>query len=532
MKDYLKKIILDALKSLEINYENEVEIEVPNNKEFGNFSSNIALKSAGIAKMPARDLALKLAEIIKDEKIAKVEVAGPGFINFYLKEDYLYDNLNKILTDPEYGKSNYGENKKVDIEYVSANPTGTLHLGHARGAAYGDSLARIMKYAGYDVTREYYINDGGNQINNLVISMMARYKELKGEKIEFPEDGYHGVEIIELAKKMMEEYPDGVTEEIVKKYATEHLLDNIKEDLKNFNVEFDVWFSEKSLYDNGKIEEVLKYLKDKGCLYEAEDATWLRTTDYGDEKDRVLVKSDGSYTYLVPDIAYHKNKYERNFDELIDVFGADHHGYVPRLKASIEMLGNDSNKLDVEILQMVRLLKSGEEIKMSKRTGKVVTLNELVEEVGLDATRYIFTSKSLDTQLDFDMDIATKKNNENPVYYIQYAYARICSILRDYNHEISVREYHNLNSSYVLDLLKEMYEFGDVIKRAASRHMPHLVTNYAYDLATLFHTFYAHEHVLTNDEEKTNEYINLIAGVAKIIKTSLELIGVQVYEKM
>ena len=532
MKNYLKNLISEALKKLDIKYESDIELEIPSRKDFGEYSTNIALKSANLTSMDARTLALSIAENLNDSKIEKVEVAGPGFINFYLKSDYLFENLNEIITNSEYGKSNYGKNKRVNIEYVSANPTGSLHLGHARGAAYGDSLARIMRYTGYDVTREYYINDAGNQIGNLVNSIMLRYRELKGEKIDFPEDGYHSVEIIDLAKEILEKYPDELNEEIVKDYATNYLLSNIKRDLKNFNVEFDIYFSEKSLYENNKVNETLELLKSKGYTYELDGAIWLKTTLYNDEKDRVLVKSDGSYTYLLPDIAYHMNKLSRGFDELIDVFGADHHGYVPRLKASIEMLNEDSNKLDVQILQMVRLLKSGEEIKMSKRTGKVVTLNELIEDVGCDAARYIFSSRSLDTQLDFDIDIATKHNNENPVYYIQYAYARICSILRDYDHKISKRAYHNLNSSYVMDLLKKMYDFEDTLNIAASRRMPHLLTNYVYDLATLFHTFYAHEHVLTNDFDKTEEYINLIAAVAIVIKKSLELIGVQVYEKM
>lgn len=532
MKNYLKNLVAEALLRLDIKEKIEINIDVPTKKGFGEYTTNVALTSAKIVNMNSRDFALKLISNINDEKIEKIEVAGPGFINFYLKNDYLFENLNRIITDNNYGESNYGHGKKINIEYVSANPTGTLHLGHARGAAYGDSLARIMKCAGYDVTREYYINDGGNQINNLTNSIFARYNELKGLKVDFPEDGYHGVEIIDLAKEILKKYPDNVSLEVVKEYGMNYLLENIKRDLKNFNVEFDVWFSEKTLYDSKQVEKVLKILESKGYTYEAEGAIWLKTSEFGDEKDRVLVKNDGNYTYLLPDIAYHMNKYSRKFDELIDVLGADHHGYVPRLKASIDMLGEDSSKLDVEILQMVRLLKSGEEIKMSKRTGKVVTLNELVEEVGRDATRYIFTSRSLDTQLDFDMDIATKHNNENPVYYIQYAYARICSILNDFNHEIRPLEYHNLNSVYVLDLLKKMYEFEDVIKSAAERHMPHLITNYVYDFATLFHTFYAHEHVLTNDEVKTEEYINLIKAVSIVIKKALELIGVQVYEKM
>lgn len=532
MKNYLKNLVKEALLKLDFQDEIEINIEVPTKKGFGEYTTNVALMSAKLVGMNPRDFATKLAQNINDEKIEKIEVAGPGFINFYLKNDYLYENLNKIITDDNYGSSNYGNNKKVEIEYVSANPTGTLHLGHARGAAYGDSLARIMKYAGYDVTREYYINDGGNQINNLTNSIIARYKELKGELVEFPEDGYHGVEIIELAKEILAKYPEGLSLDVAKEYGMNYLLNNIKRDLKNFNVEFDIWFSEKSLYDKGEVDNVLKLLGEKGYTYESEGAVWLKTSEFGDEKDRVLVKNDGNYTYLLPDIAYHMNKYSRGYDELIDVFGADHHGYIPRLKASIAMFGEDPNKLDVEILQMVRLLKSGEEIKMSKRTGKVVTLNELVEEVGLDATRYIFTSRSLDTQLDFDMDIATKHNNENPVYYIQYAYARISSILSDYNHEIRELEYHNLNSTYVLDILKKMYEFTDIVNASAERHMPHLITNYVYDLATLFHTFYAHEHVLTDDEVKTEEYINLIKAVSIVIRKALELIGVQVHEKM
>ncbi len=532
MRNYLKNITKEAISKLEIDYNDDIVIDVPTKKGFGDYTTNIALKLASTLNTNSRELANSIVNEIQDEKIDHVEVAGPGFINFYLKNDYLFENLNKIITEPNYGKSNIGNGQKINIEYVSANPTGTLHLGHARGAAYGDSLARIMKYASYEVTREYYINDGGNQINNLITSIDARYQELKGIEIEFPEDGYHGVEIIEIAKELLKKYPDNVSKEIIHEYGMNYLLNNIKADLKKFNVEFDIWSSEKKLYENKAVEKALNTLKDNGYTYEAEDALWLKTTEFGDEKDRVLVKNDGNYTYLLPDIAYHMDKLSRGYDKLIDVFGADHHGYIPRLKASIQMMGGDSNKLDVQILQMVRLLQGGEEIKMSKRTGKVVTLNELVDEVGVDASRYIFTSKSLDTQLDFDMDIATKHNNENPVYYIQYAYARICSILGDYSGEIKTREYHNLNSSYVLDILSKMYEFENTISVAASKFMPHLITNYVYDLATLFHTFYAHEHVLTDNLEKTAEYINLIKAVSIIIKKSLELIGVQVYEKM
>lgn len=533
MKDYLRELIKNALTKFGIEKElGDISIEIPNNKEHGDYSSNVALKEANKINMNARDFAMKLSTEIIDDNITKIEVAGPGFINFYLKNDYLFNNLNTIITDNEYGKSNVGNGTKINIEYVSANPTGVLHLGHARGAAYGDALARIMKFAGFDVTREYYINDGGNQINNLVASIKARYDELKGLDVEFPQDGYHGQEIIELTKKLLVDYPDAITEEVIRECGMNYLLNNIKNDLKNFNVEFDVWFSEKTLYESKSVENVLNHLIQNNFTYEQDGAIWLKTSEYGDEKDHVLVKNDGNYTYLLPDIAYHMNKFSRNYESLIDVLGADHHGYVPRLKASLQMMGYDSSKIDVEILQMVRLLKAGEEIKMSKRTGKVVTMNELVDEVGLDATRYIFTSRSLDTQLDFDIDVATKHNNENPVYYIQYAYARISSILAEYNKEIQPMNYQYLTSEYTLNLLNKMYEFKNVVEAAALRHMPHLLTNYVYDLANLFHIFYAHEHVLTDNEIKTKEYINLIKAVSIIIKQSLNLIGVQAYEKM
>lgn len=533
MKDYLKELIKKILEKYEIEKNLEdISIEIPNNKQFGDYSSNVALKEANKVNMKSLEFATKIAGEINDPCITKVEVAGPGFINFYLKDDYLFDNLNTIITDEEYGKSDIGANTKINLEYVSANPTGVLHLGHARGAAYGDALARIMKFAGFDVTREYYINDGGNQINNLVASIKARYDELKGLEVEFPTDGYHGQEIITLAKQLLVDYPESISLEVIRECGMNYLLENIKKDLKNFNTEFDVWFSEKTLYENSSVKNVLDYLIKNNYTYESEGAIWLKTSEHGDEKDHVLVKADGNYTYLLPDIAYHMNKFSRNYERLIDVLGADHHGYVPRLKASLQMMGYDSSKIDVEILQMVRLLKSGEEIKMSKRTGKVVTMNELVEEVGLDATRYIFTSRSLDTQLDFDIDIATKHNNENPVYYIQYAYARICSILAEYNKNIEPMNYQYLTSEYVLNILNKMYEFKDVINAAATKRMPHLLTNYVYDLANLFHIFYAHEHILTDNEVKTKEYINLIKAVSIIIKRSLNLIGVQAYEKM
>lgn len=534
MKELLKELITESLKKCDIENDINVSIEIPNDSNNGDYSSNIALQLTKILKDNPKNIATKIKENINSEIFNKIEIAGPGFLNFYLKKDYLFENLNKVIEEKEkYGSSDYGKNTKINVEYVSANPTGFLHIGHARGASYGDSLTRILKFSGYDVTREYYINDAGNQINNLEKSIIVRYHNLCGSNEELPENGYHGKDIIEVAKTIYEEYNVNAPDDIFKKKGIEFLLDKIKKDLKKFRVDFDVWSSETELYNSNQVKNTLDSLIKSGNTYNSEGAIWLSTSKYGDEKDRVLVKSDGFNTYLLPDIAYHVNKYKRGYDKLIDVLGADHHGYVNRLKAAIEMMNEDPNKLDVKILQMVRLIKNGEEIKMSKRTGKTLTLNDLVDEVGVDATRYFFAMRSLDTQLDFDLELATKKSNENPVYYVGYAHARIMSILREYNKDINViNEYHHLNSEYCINLLNKIYEFTDTIKNSAKRYAPHIITNYVYDLAQNFHTFYAHEKVLTDNEEEKQEKINLIYATAITIKNACNLIGVNAPDKM
>lgn len=534
MKTILTKEIEKALDSMGLDIQIPIIIEIPKDKNNGDYSSNIAMQLTKILKTNPREIASKLIENINNENIVKVEIAGPGFLNFFVKKDYLLENINKVIEQKDlYGKCNYGNSEKVNIEYVSANPTGFLHIGHARGASYGDSLARIMKFAGYDVTREYYINDAGNQINNLEKSIKVRYENLCGIDSELPENGYHGKDIIEVAKSIYEEYKDDAPANIFRKKGVDFLLKQIKKDLSDFDIGFDVWYSETSLYEDASVENTLNKLVENGYTYENEDAIWLKTTMFGDEKDRVLVKSDKNNTYLLPDIAYHINKYKRGYDNLIDVLGADHHGYIARLKASIKMMGFDPEKLDVKILQMVRLLKDGEEIKLSKRTGKTITLTELLEEVGKDASRYFFAMRSLDSQMDFDMTLATKKSNENPVYYIQYAHARICSIIREYNKEVkSIDKYETINSEYALNLLNKVYEFEDVVSISAKRREPHLIANYVYELATAFHSYYAHEKVLTDDLKYTEERINLIAAVAITIKNACYLLGVSAPEKM
>lgn len=536
IKEDIKKIIEKALKTLNVEC-NTFIVEIPNDKKNGDFSTNISMELARTLKKNPRIIAEDIVNNIdKSNIIERIEIAGPGFINFYINKKYLLNGINEIIKlDSNYGKSDIGNKKKINIEYVSANPTGILHVGTARGASYGDNLSRIMSFAGFDVTREYYINDGGNQINNLGKSIKVRYENLNGIDSNMPEDGYYGNEIIEIAKEIKEKYNDTKLNEKIEfftKIGVDTLLNRIKEDLKNFKVEFDVWTSEKKIRESGRIEKCLDILKKEGNIYEQDGALYLRTTRYGDDKDRVVVKTDNTYTYLVPDIAYHLDKLDRGYDKLIDVLGADHHGYINRLKASIDALGYEKDKLEIKILQMVKLIRDGEEVKMSKRTGKTVTMNELVEEVGLNASRYFFANKSLDTQMNFDITLATKKSNENPVYYVNYAHARICSILNSVKEIEKIEEYNTIDSEYAFDLLNKVYEFKDVVENAAIKEMPHLITNYVYDLATLFHSYYSHEKIISDDIVYTSERINLIKTVKITIKNALNLIGVEALEKM
>jgi len=540
IKQRIKEIISCTLKKLEIDFDDEkIVVEVPKNRDNGDFSSNIAMQLTKVLNDNPRNIASKLVEVITgNEEVKKVEIAGPGFINIYLKDEYVFSGIENILKEEDnYGKSSIGNNEKVDIEFVSANPTGILHLGTARGAAYGSNLANIMSFAGYNVTKEYYINDAGNQINNLGISVKERYKGLCGLEENMPEDGYYGSEIIDIAKSIKEEYEDKKLEEnleFFKEIAVDYLLNIIKTDLANFGVTFDVWTSEKAVRAKGRIEESLKILDEKGLVFKQDDAKWLKTTVYGDDKDRVLVKSDGSYTYLVPDIAYHLDKFDRGFDYLVDVFGADHHSYVSRLKASIEALGYDKDKLEVRLLQMVRLLRDGEIVKMSKRTGGNITISELVEEIGTDAARYFFATRSLDGQMDFDINLAVKQSSDNPFFYVGYAHARICSILK----EAKEKGFEiNTNIKNIMDvdskaLLLKVYEFTGVVENAAIKKEPHLITNYVYELASMFHNYYGKHRILTDDETASSEMLGLIKTVQITIKNALRLIGVNAPDKM
>lgn len=541
LKEKLKEMIESVLNELSIKFDPEnIVVEVPKKREQGDFSTNIAMQLTKVLKENPRNIAEKIVKVLSKNtnEIKTIEIAGPGFINIYLNDEYVFSGISNVIKQGEnYGSSSIGKKEKIDIEFVSANPTGILHLGTARGAAYGSNLANIMSFAGYDVTKEYYINDAGNQIINLGVSLKERYKGLCGLEENMPEDGYYGSEIIDIAKNIFDKYGDSKLDEdleFFKKVAVDYLLNIIKTDLSNFGVTFDVWTSEKSIRAKGRIEESLKILEEKGLVYKKDDATWLKTTVYGDDKDRVLIKTDGSYTYLVPDIAYHLDKFDRGFDYLVDVFGADHHSYVSRLKASIEALGYNKDKLEIRLLQMVRLLRDGEIVKMSKRTGGNITISELVEEIGKDAARYFFATRSLDGQMDFDINLALKKSSENPFFYVGYANARICSILRDAkekNIDICTEIKEGLDSDSKALLLK-VYEFTEVLVSAALKKEPHLITNYVYELASMFHNYYGKHKILTDDIKTSEKRLGLIKTVGITITNALKLIGVKAPEKM
>ena len=537
IKEELQHIIKCSLEKLAIDTsEIEVVIDIPKDRKNGDYASNIALVLARSLHKKPMDIASEIVENIDSEIVSEVKIAEPGFINFKLSYDYVRENLKEILREKSnYGRCNIGNNKKIDLEYVSANPTGTLHIGHGRGAVYGDSLARILKFIGFDVTREYYVNDAGNQMNNLGISIKERYKEVCGLEANIPEDGYHGVEIIEIAKRIYNFYQDSKLEEDVsffREQGLEILLTEIKKDLDKFRVNFDVFTSEQSLYDKRIVDATLTKLQNSGYCYINEDALWLKTTDYGDEKDRVLIKSDGNYTYFMPDIANHIDKYNRGYDKLIDVFGADHHGYIKRLKGSLEMLGYDSEKLEVKILQMVRIISDGSELKLSKRPGKTYTLKDLIEDVGINAARYFFASRSIDAQMDFDLDLAKAQTNDNPIYYIEYANARITSILRSYKKEVKSDKFSTMDTDNTYIILNKLCEFKDIVMTAGLKETPQLIANYVYELASLFHSYYGKEKVITDNCEYTNDRIAMLQAIKIVINNALDLIGIIPREEM
>lgn len=535
----LKHELQEIIKSMGVEEEYEIFFDIPKDTAFGDYSTNISMRLAKVLKKAPIIIANEIVSKINKEKnhLSKVEVAGAGFINFYIDLDFLSQIIFDINSKKEnYGNVNFGEGKNVNIEFVSANPTGFLHIGHCRGAAYGDSLARIMKKAGYNVSKEFYVNDAGNQIRNLGHSIFERYKELFGLECNLGEDGYYGKEIITIAQMIKDEYGDTHLKdedlEFFRVYGTNYLLKGLKDDLKDFNVEFDTWFSEKSLYESNSVNNTIDYLVENGYTYEKEGAIWLKTTEYGDEKDRVIVKSDKTLTYLTPDIAYHANKLSRGYDYLIDVLGADHHGYINRLKAAIAYVGGNPDLIDVEILQMVRALQNGEEVKMSKRSGKAITMRDLIDEVGSDALRFLFVSKSLSTHMDLDLDLAVRQTNENPVYYAQYAYARICSLFRNCKDFNEVDSFKTINLEKTKKIIMNLIQYPNVVKESAEKRIPHRICQYILNLASSLHGYYNDEKILSDNIDEMNEKLTLLNAVMIVLKDSLNLIGVGVKEEM
>ena len=522
----------------------EVQLTVPPKKEFGDFASNFAMQSARALRCNPRVLAQYIVENLDCPYVKKAEIAGPGFINFYLNPDWVYDMLARIVEAGEnYGNLPKASDEKIQLEYVSANPTGPLHVGHGRGAAVGSALANLLKAAGYDVEQEYYINDAGNQMNNLARSVNARYLELLGKEIEFPEDGYHGHDIIDTAQRIINKYGDRFLQmeeaerlEEFKTIAYQEKLAALKEDLERFNVRFDVWFSEKTLHEANKIKEACEILLEKGYMYEQDGALWLKSTAFGDDKDRVVIRDNGVPTYFAADIAYHANKFGRGFDWVINLWGADHHGYIARMKAAMQCMGYQPEQLEILILQMVRLLRDGQEVKMSKRTGQSVTLNELIDEVGTDAARFFFVMRSIDSQLDFDLDLAKKKSNDNPVFYVQYAHARICSIMRQVA-EVGITvqgkgDYKLLTEPVEVDLIKKLGEYPEMLATAAKERAVQQVAHYVYDLAGLFHSAYNQCRILGVNEDLQQARLAMVMAVGHVVRHALSILGVSAPEKM
>lgn len=525
----------------------EFLIEVPREKEHGDFACNVALLMARQARQAPRAIAEVLVELMEtsERPVEKVEIAGAGFINFFLDRSWLYEIPLMVYKSKDKYGFNEKKAKKVQVEFVSANPTGNLHMGNARGGAIGDTLANILERAGYEVEREFYINDAGNQIEIFTDSMEARYLQLTGHDVQFPENGYAGRDLIDTVRNIIARYGEGLYDlpreerrQIIVDFALEEKIDYIQKTLASFGISYDLWFSEKSLHEYGKIMAVFNELRDKGYIYESEGAWWFKSTTFGDEKDEVVLRANGMPTYFMADIAYHQNKFERGFDWVINVWGADHHGHVARMKGAIEALGYDPARLDILLMQLVRLYRGGNIVRMSKRTGTTVSLDELIEDVGKDAARFFFVMRSPDSHLDFDLELARQKSQENPVYYVQYAHARICSIFRQARAEgITMVEINEIDISCLkeeeeLAILRKIADFPEEISIAARTLAPHRIARYVLDLAALFHSFYNHHRVL-NDNRALQDARLLLMEITRItIHNALDVLGVTAPEQM
>ena len=523
-------------------------LESPKEKYHGDYATNIALVMTAREGKPPREVARIIVSQLEDEDgvIEKVEIGGPGFINFYLKEKVWYSVLEEIGRKGEdFGKGKIGEGRRVQVEFISANPTGPLHVGHGRGAAIGDALARILEACDYRVFKEYYINDVGSQMNILGQSVFLRYLHALGKEVEFPDYCYQGDYIAEIAKKAINErgeeylhYPQEESIQSIASFGANDILRGIQGDLDQFGVHFDGWFSEKELYREEKVPRAIEDLKKKGLVYEKDGALWLKTSQYGDEKDRVLVKANGETTYFASDVAYHKDKLDRGFEVLINIWGADHHGYVPRMKATLMAMGKDEAVLKIVLVQLVSLMRDGKPVAMSTRAGEFTTLRNVVEEVGRDAARFFFLMRRPDSQLDFDLELAKRQSAENPVYYVQYAHARICSIFREaLNKGIVLPRFedidlHLLNLPEELDLLKHLTAYPEVVEASAITLEPHRIPFYLMELSSLFHSYYNKYRVISSEVELTQARLLLVGAIKGIIKSALDVLGISAPEKM
>ncbi len=553
LKQIIRESVLQYLKKSEIELKTipAIILTTPKNPTHGHLSTNIALQLSGIISDNAKKIAQFIVQEVEKnnrELFDRIVIAGPGFINFYFKNDILYNVLHEIMTKKSrFGHSNIGQGEKVLVEYVSVNPTGPLHVGHGKCAAVGDSLSRILKAAGYEVATEYYINDHGKQMDILGESVLVRYRQLLGEEIEFLENGYQGDYIVTLAQEIKDKYKaqfkgknDLNTIRFFKAYTQQRILQDIKEDLIIFGVEFDNWFSEESLYTQNKVQVVIEKLIQEGFIYSDKGALWFKSTDFGDEKDRVVTRNNGEATYFASDIAYHNDKYYRGFNTLIDIWGSDHHGYIKRMKAAIQALGYDKESFQVLLVQFVTLVRGGNTIGMSTRGGQFVTLKDLLKEVGKDVARYFFLMYSHDSHTEFDLDIAKSQSMENPVFYIQYAYARICSIIekgktRDIVLDDKKKELIDLkllDKKEELEIIKKLSSFIKVVERSSLQRKPYLIAGYLHELASLFHKYYTEFKVIGKERKLSEARLYLVSAIKVVLENALFLLGIQAPEKM
>lgn len=553
-KSEIKEIILNALGRLIAEGKLPAEplppfaVEIPNDKAHGDFSCNAALVSAKTFKQNPRNVAAMIVEnaVLEGGSFEKIELAGPGFLNFFVSRAWFSETVNAVLSEKEdYGKTEDGKGKRVLVEFVSANPTGPMHIGNARGGALGDCLASLLQYAGYYVEREFYINDAGNQINKFALSLDIRYRQHFGDPVEMPEDSYHGQDIIDHAEAFAEIYDDkyiNVSEEERRQALVDYALPiNIKgleDDLLKYRIKYDTWFKESTLHNDGSVTEIIELLKEKGYTYEQDGALWFKSSELGDDKDRVLIRANGVPTYSVPDIAYHYNKLvKRGFDIAIDVLGADHHGYIPRMRAALTALGVDASRLDVVIMQMVRLVRNGETVKLSKRSGKAITLSTLLDEIPMDAARFFFNLRDPNTHFEFDLDLAIEESSKNPVYYVQYAHARICRILEKQKEEgnecrFIPQDKLVFTEAAEIELIRHLASLPDVISEGAKTYNPSLITRYLIELAQHFHKFYDACPIKGAEETVSQSRLSLCTAAKIVIKNLLDLLKVEAPEKM